>query len=178
MSSCFSPFPCIKKKLNLERDNQDNNTFHCFFPLLIHRNCITLHYPPPPPPNNTQMYIWVSQKFCNILITWSTIWQLWMLLSGSWSWRTTLDCEMLSSSDNFQILLVGIASMAWRLTSESRSTWPCLIIKVLSAWEKFLEPFSYNTVINCTFTFHSTNNFGCVCCVMAQFKLIKHKFPK
>ena len=34
----------------------------------------------------------------------------------------------------------------------------------------------YYTGINCTFTFRTTNGFGCFCCIMTQFELIKCKF--
>ena len=53
-----------------------------------------------------------------------------------------------------------------------RSTWPCLIIKVLAAWVKFLKPSGYCVVINCTFTFSTTNVFTCCPGVIAQFKLV------
>ena len=52
----------------------------------------------------------------------------------------------------------------------------CLITKVLLTQEKFLELSSYSTVINCGFTFHQAN-VGAFHSIMAQFKLIKHKFP-
>ena len=54
-----------------------------------------------------------------------------------------------------------------------RPTWPCLIVKVLATWVKFLQLSDYYTMINCTFTFCITNVFGCFCGVMVQFKLIK-----
>ena len=52
---------------------------------------------------------------------------------------------------------------------------PSLIIKILAT--TFLEPFGYYTVINCVYTFHTTNAFSCICGVMAQFKFLNHKFP-
>ena len=53
---------------------------------------------------------------------------------------------------------------------------PCIIIKILAAWVKFLESPDYCTVINWIFTFHTPNAFGCFFSVMAQFTLVKHKF--
>ena len=58
-----------------------------------------------------------------------------------------------------------------------RPTWPCLIIKFVANWAKFLEPSDYKTVINCTFTFHTANVFSCFCSVMAQFEHVNHEFP-
>ena len=52
-------------------------------------------------------------------------------------------------------------------------TCPCLIIKILETGTKFLQPFTYSTVINCIFTFRTTNIFGCV---MAAFEHVKYKF--
>ena len=53
-------------------------------------------------------------------------------------------------------------------------TLPCLIIKVLATQLKFIEPCSYCS--NCMFTFCTTNVFDCFWGIMAQLKLIKHKF--
>ena len=38
-----------------------------------------------------------------------------------------------------------------------RPTWPSLIVEVLGTPVKFLQPYVYRTVINCTFTFWATN---------------------
>ena len=52
------------------------------------------------------LYTRVSQRFCNILITWSTIPFLEMLLLGrSWKYRTTLDCEIPSLPDTLRVTL-------------------------------------------------------------------------
>ena len=57
-------------------------------------------------------------------------------------------------------------------------TWPCLIIKVLVAPAKFLQPSSYCIVINCAFTFcRTTNILVFFRDVMAQFKFVKQIFP-
>ena len=39
-------------------------------------------------------------------------------------------------------------------------TWLCQIVEVFESWAKFLEPSGYCIVINCTFTFCTTNVFG------------------
>ena len=58
-----------------------------------------------------------------------------------------------------------------------RSTWLCPIIKAIATQVEFLEPSDYSTVINYTFIIHATNVFSCFCDIVAQFKLIRHKFP-
>ncbi len=77
------------------------------------------------------------------------------------------------------VLLARFASMAWStaLKSSFRLTWPCLIVEVLATQMKFLEPSGYCTMINCASTFRTTNTFGCFCCIMVQFGLVKYKFP-
>ena len=40
-------------------------------------------------------------------------------LLGLWSWRTTLDCEKLSSPDILQVLLAGFTTMTWCTALES-----------------------------------------------------------
>ena len=57
-----------------------------------------------------------------------------------------------------------------------RSTWPCQIFNVLASGAKFLPPSGYITVINCTFSFYTINDFGSFCRIMVQFELLKHKF--
>ena len=53
----------------------------------------------------------------------------------------------------------------------------CLIIKALANQVEFLLPLGCCTVINYAFTFCTTNVFSCFHCVVAHFKLVKHKFP-
>ena len=77
---------------------------------------------------------------------------------------TTLYCKMPSLPDTLQVLLTWFASLT-RIHG-FRPTWPCLIIKVLATWVKFLEQSGYCTVINFAFTFHSTNDFSCFYGVM------------
>ena len=57
-----------------------------------------------------------------------------------------------------------------------RLTWPYLIVIVLATRAKFFEPSGYWTEINCTFTFCTTNIFGCFHCIITQFELIKLSF--
>ena len=61
----------------------------------------------------------MSQKFCNILVTWVILLQFWMLLLMSWKWWTTLDCEMSSSSDTLWVLLDRFASVVWSTALKS-----------------------------------------------------------
>ena len=67
--------------------------------------------------------------------------------------------------------------LAWYSQSAARRIWfyglehDRLIIEVIAIRAKFLEPSCYWTVINCVFTFRTTNTFGYV---MTQ--LVKHKF--
>ena len=77
--------------------------------LLFDKNKLSLRY---------NCYTWVSQDFCNVLVTWATIQQLRMLLRRSWRWRTTQDSKKLSSPDTFWRLLIGFASMVWSTATE------------------------------------------------------------
>ena len=52
-------------------------------------------------------------------------------------------------------------------------TWPCLIVEVLA---KLFDPSGNCTGINSIFLFCTTNVFGCICSIMAQFELLKYKF--
>ena len=74
-----------------------------------------------------------------------------------------------------------LPSMVWSRVSEIhtfRSTWPCLIIKVVAAQIKFPQPSADCTAISCAFTFYTANVFGCFWGVIDQFKLVKHNFLK
>ena len=61
---------------------------------------------------------WVSQKFCNILVTSGTIWLLQILLLMLWTWWSLLNCVMLSLPDTLQMLLTEFSSMAWSMSPE------------------------------------------------------------
>ena len=115
------------------------------------------------------------QKFCNILVIWGTIKQLWRLLPKSWRWWTILGSKMPSSPDTLQVpqpdlpLWLG----AWPLNpvlDPPDHAWSSRFIQV-----KFPEQSAYCTVINCTFL---NNVFGCFSSVMAQLKIFKAEVPK
>ena len=55
----------------------------------------------------------VNQRFWNILVTWDTIRQFWMLLLKSW-----LDCEMSSLTDILRVQLKRFTSVVWSTVSE------------------------------------------------------------
>ena len=99
----------------------------------------------------------VSQKFCNILVTRSTIQQLWMLFLRTRKWQTPLN-YMPSSPDILQELLIGFTSIVWSMDVESivlslpDIAWSS---KDLATWSKFLEPYSYCTMMKYAFTFNN-----------------------
>ena len=82
---------------------------------------------------------------------------------------------MPSSPGTLQVLRTEFTFMAWNIVSEAsfKSTWPFLIIEVLAIQTKFFEPSASYTMI--TFTFCTTNIL--VVSPVAQFSLLKHKFP-
>ena len=85
-----------------------------------------------------------------------------------------LACELSSSPDMLQVLLVRFVSMAWSMALESMPLHPpdlWLIVDFLTTLRKFLEPPGYCTVINWAFIFFQMF-FGCFCGVMAQFELV------
>ena len=117
----------------------------------------------------------VSQKFCNILVMWGTIQHLYKLLQRPWKWRVNSelwDAKLTSYTLNgtCQILLYGL-KLDLRINA-FRLTRPCMFINVLATWAKFLKPFGYCTVINCTFTFHVTNQFCCFQIVMTLCEFV------
>ena len=78
----------------------------------------------------------LSQKFCNILVTWDTIWQLLMLWPRLWRWWTTLNCEIHSSSDTLQVLLTKFFFMVLSTALEST----VLALPDLAWSSRFLQP--------------------------------------
>ena len=70
------------------------------------------------------------------------------------------------------------AKLAWYSPSAAHQIYPRdlehsqRIHIFLATQVKFLEPSGYCTVINCTFTFCTTNIFGCFCGIIVKFKLI------
>ena len=110
---------------------------------------------------------------------WGKIRLLHLALLRLWRRWNTLDCRMSNLPDTLQILLTGFAFKGLEHNLgilNFRPTWPCLMVEVLATRVKFLEPFDYYTMINCTFTFCTTNVFGFFRSVMTQFELVKYKF--
>ena len=107
----------------------------------------------------------VSQKFCNILVIWGTIQQLWMLLPRLWRWWTTLECKMPNSPDTLRMLITRFASIIWSTASESsfKPTWPW---RLLQPKQNFL-----NHMVNYVFIFCTTNIFGCFHTINFQIRL-------
>ena len=118
------------------------------------------------------------------MVTWGTIQQFLLLSSKYWRWRTTLNCEMLSSPDTLRVLLathwICLSGLEHSLNIHGfNPISPYLIIEVLDTWEKFLQPSGYKRVIsNFAFTFDGINIFGCFLNVMTLFKLVEHKFSE
>ena len=72
---------------------------------------------------------------------------------------------MLSSPDTLRVFLNGL-----ELDLRIHGSWPatlCLIVDVLAAQVKFLEPLGYRTVTDCAFNFR-TNVFTCLRDIIAQ----------
>ena len=90
-----------------------------------------------------------------------------------WRWRTTLNCEMLRLSATHRICCYDL-NYALGIHS-FRPIWPCLIVKLIATWAKFLKPSGCCILLSCTFTLHTTNVFGCFHSIMAQFELVKHQ---
>ena len=116
----------------------------------------------------------VSKEFCYILMTWGTIWQLKMLLLRLWRWWMTLVWDILSSLNTFWIS----ACMTWNMVLKSTF----LGLPDLAWSSRFLQPeqnfLNYMvTILWLTLTSHNKCFFCCFGSIMAQFKLIKHKFP-
>ena len=106
-----------------------------------------------------------------------------------WRLSTTLECEMLRSPDTLWVLLAGFTSIVkmskhtglcgaevtWYFPSaicrlygleydlwihNFSPTWARLIVEVFATQAKFLKPSCNCTLINCAFTFHTTNIFS------------------
>ena len=97
-----------------------------------------------------------------------------------WLYNSNLKCS-LAASDPFDYVLkvtnhthqICLNSLEHsRRTHDFQLIWLCLIIKVLVTQVKFHKSVGYCTVINCAFTFYTTNVFGCFYVIRAQFKLI------
>ena len=85
-----------------------------------------------------------------------------ILLSWSWKWWTTRDYLMPSIPDTF-LMVLGCASMVGSTDlgfHGFRSIWSHLVEKVLATRAKFLEQYSYCTVIHYAVTFCIANVFS------------------
>ncbi len=109
-----------------------------------------------------------ESKFSSIFVMWDTICQFWMLFAKVvkrlWS---TLDCYMLSSSNNF---LAGFASLSWTTALKSMVLGqPNLaeLLKFLQPKQNFLNHFG-------TALWSAVLVFGYLCIVMAQFEFVVH----
>ena len=118
----------------------------------------------------------VNQKFCNILITRSTIWQLQMILSRLWRGRTILDSQMPSSPYTLRVLLLRFASMTRSTAAESTVLVLLNIVwssKLLQSKQNFFKHLV--TRINCVFTFCITNIFvASATALWPSSNLVKH----
>ena len=89
-----------------------------------------------PQKSNTRL----SQKFCNILVTWDLIWCFWILLLKLWRWQTTFDSEMLNLPDTLQVLLAELLRLLrWQITLDcemlnSPDTLQVLLAELLRLW--------------------------------------------
>ena len=105
------------------------------------------------PINIDTKYTRVSQKFCNILVSWGTIWKVLDAFAKTIKgtnhtglWDVKLSWYSLSATH--QICLHGLRhSLRF---PDFRSTWHCKIIEVFVSCLKFLEPSSYCTLFNFT----------------------------
>ena len=130
--------------------------------------------------NQSFRYMKMSQKFCIILVMWSQIIAVpdafaiaVKLMSHTGLWHTKFSwCFMSTTHWIYHYDLEHSFEI-----HGFRPTWPCMIIKILATWAKFLKPSGYCIEINCTFPFPTKSVFGCFCSVIAHFELIKHKFP-
>ena len=116
----------------------------------------------------------VCQRFCNILVTWSTVRRFHMRLKRSWSWQTRQDCEMSSSPDTCRICLYNLDYIAWRSTllGLPEFTWS----------SRFLQPEFSNPLVTVFWStapslFTQKNVLFCFSCVMSHFEHIKYMFP-
>ena len=100
-------------------------------------------------------YIRVNQKICNILITWDNL----VVLEAS--------AEVMQMTNHIR---PWNAELAWYSPRDTHRIcpygfehgfgvhWVFLIVAVLAIQAKFLNPSGYNTVINYTFNFQTTNH--------------------
>ena len=94
-----------------------------------------------------------------------------------WQRHTTMNREFLNLPDTLHMLLAGFADMAWIIALES------MVVGLPDlAWlssflpPKFLDPSGYSTVIKLCLLLSCNKCFWFLLCVLAQLRLIKHKF--
>ena len=100
-----------------------------------------------------------------------------MPLPRLWRWWTTLDCKIPSSPDTLWVLLIRFDSMTeYRFCIYSyKLTWPCwgsYNLRKISwtIWSLCCDQL-HCTVINCTFTFCTSNVFSYFCSIRFQIRL-------
>ena len=120
----------------------------------------------------------MSQKFCNILITWGTIRSSGCFVGNHENYipRRTVSCRarlILSKCYSARY-----TSTVWNTTSEYTVLWfiwPCQIVAFLATQSKFLELSINCIVINCVFTILTTKVFDCFRGAVALFEHVMHK---
>ena len=103
------------------------------------------------------------RSFGDILVMWDTIWHLWRLLLGFGESDEPNSTMILHNTSLAR--LSRFDSMVWSMASESM----LLGLLDLAACPQFFVPSGYCTVINCIFTFSTTNDFDWFYSVMTQF---------
>ena len=112
----------------------------------------------------------MSEKLCNILVTWDAIKVFWTPLLQMNQWDT--EFSWYSSSAVNRVCLYGLEHDLG--IHDFKRTWPCLIVDVLATRAKSLLSSVYCTVTNCAFTFRSTNVFCYFRKIMTHTDLVKH----
>ena len=116
----------------------------------------------------------MSQKFCNILVTWCTIQEFRMFLPRLCRWLTRCQAHLILSPSATQWICLSSLNHDLRIHS-FRPSCLGLIIKVFARQAKFLPPSDDCTLNDCAFTFY-LSVFGCIYDIIAEFRLLKHEF--
>ena len=130
-------------------------------------------------PLGPDFYFWVSQKFCNIFVTWNTTLDAFAKVMKVMNHPGLCQHRLILSK--YYELDLSLSLVAWSMASESKVSGLLDLarsIKVLATWAKFLEPSAYCTVIYYALIFCKTNVFRCFYRIKAKFELVKHKFLK
>ena len=118
----------------------------------------------------------MSQKFCNIFVTLGTVRDAFAEILNVTNHTAQWDAELTRYSPSATRLICFHGLEHSLRTHGFRPTLFSQIIKVLAFRAKFLVTPDYCTMVNCTFTFCTSNVSGCFRGVMASFELVKHKF--